>query len=146
MPKRSEGGVRAQNPQLTRLYPASMERMRLFAFDWTLLIYLRNAALLTLVAGGLHLRLYIKRAQGQKYKFSNSRLAKDDRKPLQEPDLGQRVLEPRQRMRDLVRLRGRHTVGVRQQPASDRNSNREPERAIGRRHVRKHREPRRGRD
>ena len=29
---------------------------------------------------------------------------------------------------------------------SDRNSNREPERAIGRRHVRKHREPRRGRD
>ena len=60
----------------------SMERMRLFAFDWILLIYLRNAALLTLVAGGLHLRLYIERAQGQKYKFSNSWLAKDDRKFL----------------------------------------------------------------
>ena len=60
----------------------SMERMRLFAFDWILFIYLRNVALLTLVAGGLHLRLYIKRAQGQKYKFSNRWLAKDDNKFL----------------------------------------------------------------
>ena len=43
----------------------SLERMRLFAFDWILLIYLRNVALLTLVAGGLHLRLYIKRRRAR---------------------------------------------------------------------------------
>lgn len=60
----------------------SMERMATLSFDWIALIYLRNAGLLTLIAGGLHLRLYIQRAQGTKYKFSDKWLANRDKRFL----------------------------------------------------------------
>lgn len=59
------------------LTPA-VERMTTFAFDWMALIYLRNAGLLILIAGGLHLRLYIRRRQGQKYKYTDKWLARKD--------------------------------------------------------------------
>ena len=41
-----------------------------FAVGWIAEIYLRNAALLLVIAGGLHLRLYVRRAQGQRYKYN----------------------------------------------------------------------------
>ena len=59
-----------------------LSRMSTFSFDWIALIYLRNAGLLTLIAGGLHLRLYVKRAQGQRYKYSDRWLATKDKKFL----------------------------------------------------------------
>ena len=63
-------------------FTPTMERMSSFAFDWIALIFLRNAGLLILVAGGLHLRLYIKRAQGTKYKYTSKWLANRDKKFL----------------------------------------------------------------
>ena len=47
-----------------------MDRMTTLELDWMALIWLRNAALLTLVAGGLHWWLYIRRSQGQEYKYN----------------------------------------------------------------------------
>ncbi|MEM7141700.1 MAG: sterol desaturase family protein [Actinomycetota bacterium] len=47
---------------------------------WVALIWLRNAALLTLCAGGLHLLLYRRRAQGQRFKFTTRWLAVDSAK------------------------------------------------------------------
>ena len=49
---------------------------------WMLEIYARNAVLLILVAGGLHLRLYATRGQGTKYKYTNKWLATHDPKFL----------------------------------------------------------------
>ncbi len=49
---------------------------------WILLVYLRNALILLAVAGGLHLHLYIRRAQGTTYKYTEKWLATDDKKFL----------------------------------------------------------------
>jgi sterol desaturase/sphingolipid hydroxylase (fatty acid hydroxylase superfamily) len=49
---------------------------------WVAEIYARNAVLLILVAGGLHLRLYVTRGQGTKYKYTNKWLATHDSKFL----------------------------------------------------------------
>ncbi len=49
---------------------------------WMALIWLRNAALLTLVAGGLHWWLYIRRGQDKAYKFNTHWLATNSRKFL----------------------------------------------------------------
>jgi sterol desaturase/sphingolipid hydroxylase (fatty acid hydroxylase superfamily) len=38
---------------------------------WMLLMYARNIALLLLIAGGWHLRLYYKRAQGTRFKYTS---------------------------------------------------------------------------
>ncbi len=59
-------------------FTPSIETTRHFEFGWIIQIYLRNAALLTLIAGGLHLRLYIRRSQGQQYKYSDHWLAEND--------------------------------------------------------------------
>jgi len=56
--------------------------MASFGPGWLALVWLRNAALLTLVAGGLHLWLYIRRSQGQEYKFTGRWMATDSRKFL----------------------------------------------------------------
>ena len=48
-----------------------LARMAEFRIDWIAQIYLRNVALLVLVAGGLHLRLYTFRGQGSKYKYNS---------------------------------------------------------------------------
>lgn len=47
-----------------------LSRTSTFAVGWIAEIYLRNAALLLIIAGGLHLRLYVQRAQGQRYKYN----------------------------------------------------------------------------
>lgn len=60
----------------------SLDRMASLEIWWVALIWLRNAALLTLVAGGLHWWLYIRRAQGQAYKYHTRWLATDSRKFL----------------------------------------------------------------
>lgn len=59
-----------------------LSRLASFAPGWIALLNLRNAGWLILIAGGLHVRLYIKRAQGTKYKYSNKWPAKDDKKFL----------------------------------------------------------------
>lgn len=47
-----------------------LETMRSFEVGWIALIWLRNAALLILVAGGLHWWLYMRRSQDQDYKYN----------------------------------------------------------------------------
>ncbi|MDH3715130.1 MAG: hypothetical protein OET44_14950 [Gammaproteobacteria bacterium] len=49
---------------------------------WMALIWLRNAALLTLIAGGLHWWLYVRRSQGCEYKFDGRWPATDSGKFL----------------------------------------------------------------
>ena len=58
----------------------SLETTASFAIGWIAFLYLRNVVLLVLVAGALHLRLYIKRAQGTRFKYSDKWLAANDRK------------------------------------------------------------------
>jgi len=61
-------------------FTPSMEVASTFAFGWIARIYLRNVVILIVIAGGLHLRLYIKKHQGMMYKYSNKWLAKGDKK------------------------------------------------------------------
>ena len=60
----------------------SMERMASLSFDWIALIFLRNALFLTLVAGTLHLRLYVRRAQEKRYKYNEKWLSTHNKKFL----------------------------------------------------------------
>jgi sterol desaturase/sphingolipid hydroxylase (fatty acid hydroxylase superfamily) len=53
-----------------------------FQPGWIALIYLRNALLLLALAGGAHLHLYIRKAQGTTYKYTDKWLATDDKKFL----------------------------------------------------------------
>ena len=48
----------------------SLETMRHFAPGWIALIFLRNAALVFLISGAWHLRLYMQKAQGTSFKFN----------------------------------------------------------------------------
>lgn len=50
-------------------FTPSTERLATLSLDWLALIWLRNAALLTFVAGGLHWWLYVRRSQGPAYKY-----------------------------------------------------------------------------
>ena len=63
-------------------FTPDLSRTETFAVGWIVQIYLRNAALLLIVSGGLHLRLYTKQNQGTKYKYSDKWLARNDRKFL----------------------------------------------------------------
>lgn len=56
----------------------SMETMKTFGFGWVGLIWLRNALLLTMVAGTLQYFLYRRRIQGQAFKFNQPWQAEDD--------------------------------------------------------------------
>ncbi len=47
-----------------------LSRTTSFSVGWIGEIYLRNVAFVTLLSGSLHLRLYVQRAQGRKYKFN----------------------------------------------------------------------------
>ncbi len=58
------------------------EQLATLSPGWVALIWSRNAALLTLVAGGLHYWLYIRRAQGSSYKFDSRWPATDKSKFL----------------------------------------------------------------
>jgi len=53
-----------------------------FQPGWIGLVYLRNALLLLAVAGGAHLHLYMRKAQGTTYKYQDKWLATDDKKFL----------------------------------------------------------------
>ncbi len=57
----------------------SIQRMTTLHPRWILEIYLRNALLLTLVAGSLHLFLYTRRAQEQRYKYNQRWLSTTNR-------------------------------------------------------------------
>ena len=48
-----------------------LERMTRFEPGWMIAIYLRNAAIMTLFFGAWHLRLYVRKAQGKRYKYNN---------------------------------------------------------------------------
>lgn len=57
-------------------------RMATLEPGWMGLIWLRNIVLLTLVAGGLHWRLYVRRSQDREYKFDSRWPATDNRRFL----------------------------------------------------------------
>ncbi len=63
---------------LWQWFTPSMATMATLSVDWMALIWLRNAAVLTLFAGGLHWWLYIRRRQGNDYKFNVPWMARDD--------------------------------------------------------------------
>jgi len=63
-------------------FTPSLEQASRFQVWWIAEIYVRNAVLLFLVAGLLHLRLYTTRGQGKKYKFSSKWMATHDPKFL----------------------------------------------------------------
>ena len=63
-------------------FTPGLERTMRFEVGWIALIYARNVALLILVAGGLHLRLYVTKGQGTRFKYTNTWMAKDDPKFL----------------------------------------------------------------
>lgn len=63
-------------------FTPELARAEIFRFGWIAEIYVRNAVLLILVAGGLHLRLYIKKGQGEKFKYTDKWLATQNSKFL----------------------------------------------------------------
>ena len=60
------------------LHPA-LERCREFAPDWIAQIYLRNLALMCLVAGGLHLYFYVWRRQGDERRYDTRPFPENNR-------------------------------------------------------------------
>jgi sterol desaturase/sphingolipid hydroxylase (fatty acid hydroxylase superfamily) len=60
------------------LHP-SLEQCREFSVDWIALIYLRNLALMLLVAGGLHLYFYVFRLQGDERRYDARPMARNNR-------------------------------------------------------------------
>jgi len=65
---------------LSSVYLApSIEQCREFALDWIALIYLRNLALMLLVAGGLHLYFYVFRRQGDERHYDARPMARNNR-------------------------------------------------------------------
>ena len=60
----------------------NLEDMAVLAPGWMAMIWLRNASLLIVFAGGLHWWLHIRRAQGRAYKYESRWLAKNNPKFL----------------------------------------------------------------
>lgn len=63
-------------------FTPELARAETFAFRWIAEIYLRNAVLLILLVGSLHLRLYISKSQGEKYKYIDKWMDKGNKKFL----------------------------------------------------------------
>ncbi len=63
-------------------FTPSLQTTSQFRVGWIAEIYARNAVLLILIAGGLHLRLYVTRRQGTKFKYTSKWLATHDSKFL----------------------------------------------------------------
>ena len=59
-----------------------LESMATLEPGWMALIWLRNAGLLALVAGGPHWRLYIRRSQEKRFKFDSRWPTTDNRRIL----------------------------------------------------------------
>lgn len=60
----------------------SLETTKTFSFGWMALLYLRNAMFMLLYFGAYHYRLYTKKAQGMKYKYSDKWQAVGDKRFL----------------------------------------------------------------
>ena len=60
-------------------FAPALERCREFGVDWIAQIWVRNLALMLIVAGGLHLYLYTFRKQGETSKYDPRDLAKNSR-------------------------------------------------------------------
>jgi sterol desaturase/sphingolipid hydroxylase (fatty acid hydroxylase superfamily) len=60
------------------LLTPDLAAMKSFQVGWVALILGRNVALIFLVAGGWHLRLYMQKAQGTDYKYTDRWLATDN--------------------------------------------------------------------
>jgi len=67
---------------LWRFLTPDLQTMTTFSFTWVGYLWLRNALVLSLVAGGLHWWLYIKKSQNTHTKFSTRWLAKDNKRFL----------------------------------------------------------------
>lgn len=65
-----------------RSFTPSLDQTATFRLGWIAAIYLRNVVLLLLIAGGLHLRLYMTKGQGTKFKYTDKWLATNNRKFL----------------------------------------------------------------
>ena len=63
-------------------FTPSMERMATLSPRWVLEIYVRNVVMFTLVAGTLHMVLYARRAQQQRYKYNRQWLSTTNREFL----------------------------------------------------------------
>jgi sterol desaturase/sphingolipid hydroxylase (fatty acid hydroxylase superfamily) len=50
----------------------SRETLQTLSWDWALFLLLRNSALILVLYGALELRLYVKRTQGNRFKFNGS--------------------------------------------------------------------------
>jgi len=59
-------------------FTPSLETTATFSLGWMAAIYARNVVLVILISGSFHLRLYITKAQGLKYKYTDKWLAVDD--------------------------------------------------------------------
>ncbi|MFT7576266.1 MAG: lathosterol oxidase [Alphaproteobacteria bacterium] len=46
-----------------------LEQTKVLAFDWIALMFVRNFVLISIVAGGLHIVLYVRKLQGDRLKF-----------------------------------------------------------------------------
>ncbi len=60
----------------------SLETTTHFEFGWVAFLYLRNAGILTILAGGLHLRWYLYRAQELRFKYTDKWLETNNSKFL----------------------------------------------------------------
>ena len=57
----------------------SLLTMENFTLDWVLLIFLRNTALLFLIAGSLHLYLHVYKIQGDRFKFLKKEMSTNNK-------------------------------------------------------------------
>lgn len=62
-----------------RWFQPSLEETKTLAIGWIAELYVRNLALILLVAGGLHLYFYVWRQQRQRLKYDRRELAKDSK-------------------------------------------------------------------
>ncbi len=60
-------------------FSPALVRCQVFQFDWIAQIFVRNLALMFLVAGGLHLYFYVYRKQGEDRRYDARPLAKSSR-------------------------------------------------------------------
>lgn len=67
---------------LWRFATPDFETMKNLSFDWVARLWVRNAIILTVVAGGLHWWLYIRRAQKTETKFTRRWLARENNRFL----------------------------------------------------------------
>ena len=63
-------------------FTPGFDRTVTFAVGWITELYLRNVVILIIIVGGLHLRLYMQKGQGTKFKYSDKWLASKNKKFL----------------------------------------------------------------